>query len=361
VHLADFLRHELGLTGTHVGCEQGVCGNCTVIVDGAAVKSCLMLAAQADGCEVRTVESLASDEGGLNELQQSFKEAHARQCGFCTPGFLMSAYDLLRHRPDVPVEDLPSELSGVLCRCTGYRNIVAAVGEVAAAYPNGVPGPLNCTRRTLAGRTSGSTPPPRPDRAATAATSAAMEISMPTGKPTAAIEVRRKIAAPVDVVWPVLSDAHRVAPCLPGAELTEEFGDDRYAGRAVVALGPVRLRFSGRAQVVERDAERHRITLHASGSDAGGSTSIRITVSATAEEGGTVLLAVADVYLSGRIAQFGRALAGDVGRQLFEQFAVAVEESALTGHAPRARRPNAIAVVFGAWRDRLRSTWRRGS
>lgn len=128
LHLADFLRHELGLTGTHVGCEQGVCGNCTVLVDDEAVKSCLMFAVQAEGAQVTTVEALAP-EGGLSPLQQAFKDAHALQCGFCTPGFLMTATALKRRRVSPTREDLRAELAGVLCRCTGYEPILTAVYE----------------------------------------------------------------------------------------------------------------------------------------------------------------------------------------------------------------------------------------
>jgi carbon-monoxide dehydrogenase small subunit len=187
------------------------------------------------------------------------------------------------------------------------------------------------------------------------------EISVPTGTPTVTIEVERVVAAPIDAVWPVLSEAHRVAPCLPGAQLTADLGDDRYAGRARVAVGPVGLSFSGQARVVERDPHAHRICLLAAGSDVGGSTSARLSVSATADQGATLLLAVAEVYLRGPIAQFGRALGAEVGGRLFEQFAAAVEHSALTGHAPvMARGANPITMVFGAWRARLRATWRRG-
>ena len=125
-HAADFLRHELGLTGTHVGCEQGVCGMCTVLVDGEAVKSCLMLAAQLDGHDVETVERLAGD-AGLSELQQAFKDAHALQCGFCTPGFLMTATALSREGAKLSRDEIREELAGVLCRCTGYTGIVDAV------------------------------------------------------------------------------------------------------------------------------------------------------------------------------------------------------------------------------------------
>jgi aerobic-type carbon monoxide dehydrogenase small subunit (CoxS/CutS family) len=126
VHLADFLRHELGLTGTHIGCEQGVCGNCTILVDGAPVKSCLMFAAQADGTNVRTVESLADGEQ-LHPLQQAFKEAHALQCGYCTPGFLMMATAIAAEGGRPSRDELRDQLSGVLCRCTGYQNILTAM------------------------------------------------------------------------------------------------------------------------------------------------------------------------------------------------------------------------------------------
>jgi carbon-monoxide dehydrogenase small subunit len=126
VHLADFLRHDLGLTGTHIGCEQGVCGNCTVLVDGQAVKSCLMFAAQADGASVTTVESLAEGDR-LHPLQEAFKDAHALQCGYCTPGFLMMATALAAEEGRPSRAQLREQLAGVLCRCTGYQNILTAV------------------------------------------------------------------------------------------------------------------------------------------------------------------------------------------------------------------------------------------
>jgi 2-furoyl-CoA dehydrogenase 2Fe-2S iron sulfur subunit len=128
--LSDFLRHRLGLTGTHVGCEHGVCGACTVQLDGAAVRSCLLLAVQADGCEVRTVEALA-DGDGLSPLQEAFHRHHALQCGFCTAGILMAADELLARAERPGRDEIVDLLSGHLCRCTGYRPIVDAIAEVA--------------------------------------------------------------------------------------------------------------------------------------------------------------------------------------------------------------------------------------
>ena len=125
--LSDFLRHELGLTGTHVGCEHGVCGACTIIFDGASMRSCLIFAVQADGHEILTVEGLAEDKDHLHPLQQSFWEAHGLQCGYCTPGILMTLIPFLKQNPNPTESDIRHALSGNLCRCTGYQHIVDAV------------------------------------------------------------------------------------------------------------------------------------------------------------------------------------------------------------------------------------------
>jgi carbon-monoxide dehydrogenase small subunit len=124
--LVDFIRHELGLTGTHVGCEHGVCGTCTVLFDGQPVRSCLMFAVQADGHEIRTVEGLGTMKK-LHPLQEAFREAHALQCGFCTPGFLMTLVPFLEENPEPSEEEIREALSGNLCRCTGYQHIIGAV------------------------------------------------------------------------------------------------------------------------------------------------------------------------------------------------------------------------------------------
>jgi carbon-monoxide dehydrogenase small subunit len=129
--LADALREDLGLTGTHLGCEQGACGACTVLLDGGAVRSCLLFAVQAEGAEVTTVEAL-SPGGVLHPLQEAFRDHHALQCGFCTPGMLLTAVDLLARNPAPSAGEVREELSGNLCRCTGYQRIVAAVLDAAA-------------------------------------------------------------------------------------------------------------------------------------------------------------------------------------------------------------------------------------
>ncbi|MCE2481318.1 MAG: (2Fe-2S)-binding protein [Alphaproteobacteria bacterium] len=137
--LSDFIRHELRLTGTHVGCEHGVCGCCTVIIDGRAGRSCLAFAVQADGAEIRTIESVAGPDGELHPIQQAFRECHALQCGYCTPGFVMAILDYLEEEPEPDLSEaaVREVLSGNLCRCTGYKNIVAAFRRSAELMRGG--------------------------------------------------------------------------------------------------------------------------------------------------------------------------------------------------------------------------------
>ena len=131
--LVDYLRDGLGLTGTHVGCDTGQCGACTVHLDGNAIKACTILAAQANGADVLTIEGLAAADGTMHPMQAAFKECHGLQCGFCTPGMVMSAIDLVNRHPMASEQTIREELEGNMCRCTGYRNIVTAVRQGAAA------------------------------------------------------------------------------------------------------------------------------------------------------------------------------------------------------------------------------------
>ena len=135
--LSDFLRHELDLTGTHVGCEHGVCGACTVLLDGEPVRSCLILAVQVNGRELSTVEGLATDQDDLHPLQEAFRDAHGLQCGFCTPGILMTMVPFLEDNPEPDEETIRHAISGNLCRCTGYQHIVDAVRLAAKRRRNG--------------------------------------------------------------------------------------------------------------------------------------------------------------------------------------------------------------------------------
>jgi len=362
VTLSDALRDHLGLTGTHVGCEHGVCGMCTVLVDGEAARACLLFAVQLDGAQITTVEGLGRPDD-LHPLQESFGRHHGLQCGFCTPGFLMSSYDLLEHEPDVQREDLPAELSGVLCRCTGYRNIIDAVDEVAEAHRNGIPAPRNCGHRTLVGRSpvgsSGTTSiedrsgvqpleEPLPD-----------EILLPSGEPTIQVDVTKELTSSPDDVAKVFGDVRIIARCLPGAELTDELGDDWYRGRARIALGPVRLSFNGIAHVVDHSPDR--IALNAKGKDTGGGGAVAgVVMTAQPSGAGTLLRAEASVFLTGRIAGFGRSLAGDVSRRMFEDFARAVDQVAAGAEPDVASEPpSAVAILIRALADRAREVLKR--
>ena len=137
VNLGDFLRHDLGLTGTHFGCEHGICGACTVLVDGATLRSCLMFAVQAQGCEITTVEGLSDATGPLHPIQQAFRDQHALQCGFCTPGMLLTVVELLGENPDPSEAEVRDAISGNICRCTGYQPIVDAALQAARTLKGG--------------------------------------------------------------------------------------------------------------------------------------------------------------------------------------------------------------------------------
>jgi aerobic carbon-monoxide dehydrogenase small subunit len=137
VTLADFIRHQLGLTGTHLGCEHGVCGACTILLDGHSARSCLMLAVQADGHDILTVEGIAPNADTLHPLQEAFRDNHGLQCGFCTPGMLTTLIEFLRDNPDPTEEEVRIGISGNLCRCTGYQNIVIAALDAAKRLKSG--------------------------------------------------------------------------------------------------------------------------------------------------------------------------------------------------------------------------------
>jgi carbon-monoxide dehydrogenase small subunit len=188
--LSDALRHDLRLTGTHVGCEHGVCGACTVLVDGAPMRSCLLFAVSMDGAAITTTEGLRSPEGGMGLVQQAFHECHALQCGFCTPGFVTTVAAFLETNPDPTPAEAREAISGNLCRCTGYVNIVAAVGRaaellrVSGAAPDGLPEeaatpePSGASRLPPAPSTVAAAPSVRPSGASASA-------AAPSGSPAA--------------------------------------------------------------------------------------------------------------------------------------------------------------------------------
>jgi carbon-monoxide dehydrogenase small subunit len=316
MHLADFLRERLGLTGTHLGCEQGVCGACTVIVDGKPVRSCITFAAACDGAEVVTIEGL-DDDRLMGDLREAFSECHGLQCGFCTPGMLVSARDLIMRRGECDDATIRHELSGNLCRCTGYVGIVAAVRKASLGRAT-APAAVAVQARTL-------------DRsvgvgdvvAAPKALAAGIVPASVNSEGWSEIVHRVAIALDPDSTWRLLKDIPRVVACLPGAEI-ETLDGDAFRGRIVVKFGPIRASFAGSGTVAFDDATR-TATVHGAGRDAGSGSRAEgeatYTVSPAAES--TSNLEVRMQYrMTGALAQFSRgALVRDLVERMADMFA----------------------------------------
>lgn len=316
-HLADFLRGELSLTGTHLGCEQGVCGACTVIIDGKPARSCITYAVTCEGATVTTIEGLDADPIAT-DLRAAFSSHHGLQCGFCTPGMLIAARDLILRQGECDEAAIREELSGNLCRCTGYVGIVAAVKAVAA------------------GR--------RPEQAATEAA----VVDTPIATVRAALVERPAAAAPVSPladskagwtelsqrltvsadpgsVWHLLQDIPRVAQCLPGAVI-DGIDNGTIRGRMVVKFGPIKASFAGTG-TVEMDAASRAGLLKGQGRDAGSGSQtqgeLAYRISPT-EGGGSTIDIDLRYRVSGPLAQFSR---GALVRDLVTQLAVRFEEN----------------------------------
>ncbi len=243
-HLADFLREERLLTGTHLGCEQGVCGACTLMVNGNPVRSCLTLAVACDGADVHTVEGFG-DDLLMQKIRDSFKRHHGLQCGFCTPGMLSTAYDIIRRIPNADAVRIRQELSGNLCRCSGYAGIVAAIVDViedAPPLPSVTPR-LKGNRSQTVSSTSKETPPKTPQHLTQTQNENPINLEdLPDG---ITLSKALTIDAEPDAVWKIVRDLPSVVSCIPGAELTQPFEDNTFTGTYVVTLGPMRATFRG--------------------------------------------------------------------------------------------------------------------
>jgi aerobic carbon-monoxide dehydrogenase small subunit len=339
-HLADFLRESLLLTGTHLGCEHGVCGACTVLLDGEPVRSCIAYAADCEGRDVRSIEGLDADPIAA-ALRAAFTAEHALQCGYCTPGMLVTARDIVLRLPEADDERIRLELAGNLCRCTGYVGIVRAIRRVLAAPPEIV-------RRPQAALPAGrfvTTAEPVP----AAAPTAPREPATPGGRLTQTL----RLNLPRDVVWRAVQDPSLVAGCVPGARiLSHESG--RIRGELLASLGPIRARFTGEA-LVTYDAAAYAGSLTGEGRDS--ATGTRLAGEATfrlTEDGPSAsVIALTVAYaLRGPLAQFGRGpivqvfareLAETTGRNL---------EARLRGEGilPAARLGGGALIVRAAWR-----------
>jgi aerobic carbon-monoxide dehydrogenase small subunit len=399
--LADFLREHLLLNGTHIGCEHGICGACTVAIDGEIARSCITYAVGCDGATVRTIEGF-DDDALMARLRHAFTEAHALQCGYCTPGMLVAARDLVRRKGGLSRQQIRHEMSGNLCRCTGYMGIVDAIARVMeergqtpgaiasdmtigrgqgsdpapALWLGPAPGPVTTQNLQHGVRPAGSDPiqpaaiPPPPQPLAPRT-----PVRVTTGKIEEADGVIRLsqlfvLEHPREAVWALMSDPEAVARCMPGARLDGPPQGGRITGHIEVKLGPVAASFSGEGSVTQVAAEyRQRIEGRAAdrkgGSRVSGSVEYRLSEAAG---GAATQVDVAIGYaLAGLLAQLGRSgFARDVAQRLGEAFAQNID-ARLRGPSAGTDAPQvqigALSLVLAAMRDRLRAflSWLLGS
>jgi aerobic carbon-monoxide dehydrogenase small subunit len=384
--LADFLREHLLLTGTHLGCEHGICGACTVEIDGEIARSCITYAVACDGARVRSIEGF-DDDALMARLRQAFTEAHALQCGYCTPGMLVAARDLVRRKGGLSREDIRLEMSGNLCRCTGYMGIVDAIARVMAERPAAQLSPLQAPGGWLG---------PAPGPAAAAAIARATPVAAAPAKPTspqprpAAAAMREPIRVtlgnmeetgagvrlaqwfvlehPRDAVWRLMSDPEAVAQCMPGASLDGPAQDGRITGHIEVKLGPIVASFAGEGTVKPYPAEFRQVIEgrgadRKSGSRVSGSVDYRLSA-ITGEPGGeaTRVDVLIGYALTGLLAQLGRSgIARDLAGRMGEAFAQNIDGRlrGLSGASAPQAPIGAISLAVQMIAARLRALFRR--
>jgi carbon-monoxide dehydrogenase small subunit len=362
-NLADFVREKLDLTGTHLGCEHGVCGACTVLLDGVPARSCITYAVACEGAEVTTIEGL--DEDGVTaELRAAFTREHALQCGYCTPGMLVSARDLVLRLPQADERLIRVGLSGNLCRCTGYVGIVRAVQSVIEArrardiapIPDGgrkILGPVGSGRsdadRTERMRSAGSEP--------TSPEAVGSIPSIPDFIPATVLEQQFSVAHPPEQVFAMFDDIAAVAACLPGASLTALPKPERVEGAIRVRIGPIAATFQGAARV-ERSPTDMSGRIVGIGNDrrSRSSTQGEIRYRLVPIEQGTRVDLSIGYTLTGMLAQVGRpGLVRDLAARLIAEFAGNLDRrlSGTSSADAVAADLNGMALVFGLLRARV--------
>ncbi|MDE3877035.1 2Fe-2S iron-sulfur cluster binding domain-containing protein [Sinorhizobium meliloti] len=331
-HLADFLRDTHNLTGTHIGCEHGVCGACTLLVDGVPTRSCITFAAACDGAEVTTVEGLDNDEIAT-ELRAAFSREHGLQCGYCTPGMLVSARDVVLRMQDPTEHDIRFIMSGNLCRCTGYVGITRAIQSIIAdrrargiaAVPDGGRARLGPAGSGNAGSASAGgkavSAAPSPKSSMPSVTTARKDDGW---KPQTTFIQSFTVAHPADVVWEFFGRVGEVASCLPGASLTGEPVDGHVEGQIKVKVGPISAEFHGVADIARDDTSRTG-TIEGAGKDKRSNSATRGRIAYAIKEGDEPGETRVDVTigftLTGMLAQFSRSgLVQDVANRLISVF-----------------------------------------
>jgi carbon-monoxide dehydrogenase small subunit len=365
-NLADFVREKLDLTGTHLGCEHGVCGACTVLLDGVPARSCITYAVACEGAEVTTIEGLDEDSV-TTELRAAFTREHALQCGYCTPGMLVSARDLVLRLPQADERSIRVGLSGNLCRCTGYVGIVRAVQSVIEArrardiapMPDGgrkILGPVGSGRsvRDGADQVEGI----RPAASEPASPETASSVSaIPDFVPATVLNQQFSVAHPPEQVFALFDDIAAVAACLPGASLTAPPKPERVEGAIRVRIGPIAATFSGAARVERNPADMSgRIVGIGSDRRSRSSTQGEIRYRLVPGEQGTRVDLSIGYTLAGLLAQVGRpGLVRDLAARLIAEFAGNLDRR-LSGTSPgdaTAAELNGMALVFSLLRARV--------
>ena len=375
-HLADFLRDRLHLTATHIRCEQGVCGACTILIDGSPARSCITYAALCQGAEVVTLEGLENDPI-IESLRTAFSIEHGLQCGFCTPGMLVTARDIIRRLPDADEAQVRRELNGNLCRCTGYAGIARAIFRVlqecrsAAAEPEATTafklGPVGARHLPGASTAEKKRLPERaPKPEVVVADSKDLGKDSGLGSRAANLETSLcfTVAHGADQTWAALQDVENVARCMPGASLTEHTADGRLAGRVTVKIGPIATNFKGTGLIV-RDPAARRGILHGAGRDRLSGTTVRAEVNyAVTGESDTesrVDLTVR-ALLAGALAQFSRSsIVQDLVGRITAEFSRRLQQSLTDPEATVSSETSlkATALVFEVVVARLKSLRRR--
>ncbi|RRH80933.1 carbon monoxide dehydrogenase [Variovorax beijingensis] len=365
MHLGDFLRDELRLTGTHLGCEHGVCGACTVLVNGQPTRSCITFAVACEGQEVTTIEGY-DDDAVMQRLRPAFTRHHALQCGFCTPGMLTTARDIVLRLPHADEARVRLELSGNLCRCTGYQGIVDAILDVLQQQRDTPDAQVERLRLTLnLPRAVAPGPFPTPGQAQPPARSPA---KLPTADPVAsaemaevdpvamakakakgnAIEVHFDVPYPADQVWEFMGDLPAVASCLPGATIDSHEGE-RVKGSIAIKFGPMSAAFAGAARL-ERDDVARRAVLRGAGQDSLSKSRTQgdITYRLEALSAGNTRVHVDMIYaLQGPLAQFSRSgLVKDFVRRMVADFGKQITRR-LGGQTIASNEPQPTVSVAG--------------
>jgi carbon-monoxide dehydrogenase small subunit len=340
-HLADFLRERLNLTATHLRCEQGACGACTLLIDGQPARACITFAALCDGAEITTLEGMA-DDAVMVALRRAFSEEHGLQCGYCTPGMLITARDIVIRLPEADSAHIRLEISGNLCRCTGYVGIVRAIARVLEEQRNGQVAKVACRQSPLGPvgvRRAETTPGAglvvsvAQPAASLQAPDAEVVLGLSGRQPN--VEIRQSFitSQPPDTVWALFADLARVVPCLPGATLTQPPAGDLVEGRMSVKLGAITANFTGRARILRDETRRRGVIMGAgndrlSGSRAAGEVEYMLEPAAG---GGTHLSLTIRALLVGPLAQFGRSgIVNDLVARITQVFARNLE-ARLTG------------------------------